>query len=70
MTKNQRKSGSCLWHTPDHCWSDSGVTHLFWGAGVSALVIVKKFVIEFIDRESDEVLLLFGVVLHIIIKVE
>ena len=28
---------------------------------------MKKFAIEFIDREGDEVFLLFGVVLHIII---
>ena len=46
------------------------VTDLFWCAVVSALFNVKKFAIEFIDRESDEVFLLFGVVLYIIIKVE
>ena len=28
---------------------------------------MKKFAFEFIDREGDEVFLLFGVVLHIII---
>ena len=36
----------------------------------SALVVVKKFAIDFIDRESDEVFFLFGIVLYIIIKVE